>query len=224
LAREIEQLKKRLLHLSAVVEENLQRAVDAILARDEVLAAQAIERDREIDRMEVDLEEECLKVLALHQPVAADLRYIVACMKINNDLERIGDLACNIAKRAKDMARLPEALVPKDLREMAHRAQTMLRLCMDAYINHDPGLANRVCDMDDEVDDINRVVKEKVEKTILESPNAIKPLMRIFSVARYVERIADLTTNIGQDVIYMLEGEIVRHKPPGTGETARRET
>ena len=211
LRREIERLKKMVLSMSAVVEENVHRAVVAIEQRDDDLARQVIAADGEIDRTEIDVEEECLKILALHQPVAIDLRLIVAVLKINNDLERIDDLAVNIAERALFLSHQPRVRVPFDFPTMADKVRTMLKSSLDSLVNLDAGLARTVCASDDEVDDINRQMYDQVKQGISEHPEAMESLIHLLSVSRHLERIADHATNIAEDVLYMLEGEIVRH-------------
>lgn len=212
LQHEIEKLKKKILALGAKVEENLNQAITAAMQRDENLARNLIEKDQEIDRMEVELEEECLKVLALHQPVAGDLRFIVAVLKINNDLERIGDLAVNIAERAASLALLPPIALPFDLTEMAREVRVMLKKSLDALVNLDLELADEVCASDDQVDAINRQAYRQVTAAIRESLEQLESLINLLSISRYLERIADHATNIAQDVIYLLEGDIVRHR------------
>lgn len=212
LHREIESLKLKLLSLSAVVEEQVQKAVKALHERDAELARRVIHADdEEVDKAEVDVEEECLKVLALHQPVATDLRFIVAVLKINNDLERVGDMAVNIAERAGFLAQQPVE-VPFDFREMAHKAQSMLKMSLDALVNMDPELGRRVCATDDEVDTMNREMYDRVQQRIREHPEHVECLMHFLAVSRHLERVADHATNIAEDVIYMVTGEIVRHK------------
>lgn len=210
--REIEKLKKKILALSAYVEESVQRAVKALEERDARLAGRVIESDDEIDRMEVDLEEDCLKVLALHQPVANDLRFIIAVLKINNDLERIGDLATNIAERASTLAGVDRADIPIDLRAMAEKVQWMLKTSLDALVTENDRLAYQVCTSDDIVDKIHRESFARIEEAMRKSPEKIGTYLQVLSVSRQLERIADHTTNIAEDVIYMLEGKIVRHR------------
>jgi phosphate transport system protein len=212
LQREIERLKKQILTLSAVVEDNVQKAVKAISDRDERLAHRVIDRDFDIDQMEVEVEEECLKILALHQPVAIDLRFIIAVLKINNDLERIGDLAVNIAERAIYLSARQAINVPFDLPKMATLTQTMLHRALDALVNLDTGLASSVCAADDEVDSMNRAMYAQVEIEIGLHPDQIDGLINLLAVSRQLERIGDHATNIAQDVIYMIEGQIVRHR------------
>jgi phosphate transport system protein len=217
LQMEIEKLKERTLALGAVVEEQVRQSVEAILKRDARLAAEIINKDMEIDRTEVDIEEECLKILALYQPVAADLRFIIAVMKINNDLERIGDLAVNIAERAEFLARMEPNEPPFDLRDMAEKAQAMLKSSLDALVNRDTVAAQATCSADEEVDDANRRAYASFIDAARERPSRLGTLIHQFTAARQIERIADHATNIAEDVIYMLRGEIVRHHPQKYG-------
>jgi phosphate transport system protein len=211
LQREIERLKKQILTLSAVVEDNLQKAVKSISDRDAKLAQRVIDRDFDIDDLEVEVEEECLKTLALHQPVANDLRFIIAVLKINNDLERIGDLAVNIAERAIYLSQREPLTVPFDMPRMASLAQHMLHKALDALVTLDPVLANSVCASDDDVDALNRETYARIEDRIRRDPDHIDCYINFLAISRQLERIADHTTNIAQDVIYMIDGNIVRH-------------
>lgn len=209
---EVEKLKKRLLVISALVEESVQQAVQAVQERDEARATDVIIADTQIDSREVDLEEECLKVLALHQPVASDLRFIVMVMKINNDLERIGDLAVNIAERAHYLAVHEPVAFPGEMMRMAEITREMLRNCLDALINLDPAVAKEVLALDTRVDDINRQMYSLVTQAIRKKPEQMETQLQLLSVSRYLERIADHATNISEDVLYMSTGEIVRHQ------------
>ena len=212
LQREIEKLKKMILAESAVVEESVSKAVRAVKTRDAALARGIVDSDVDIDQSEVAIEEECLKVLALHQPVASDLRFIIAVLKINNDLERIGDLAVNIAQRAEVLAEQAPVEIPYDLSAMSRTACEMLHKSLDALVGTDATLAGEVCAMDSVVDALNRDAFARVQDAIRRSPDRLDALVSMLSVSRYLERIADHATNIGEDVIYMLEGEIIRHR------------
>lgn len=214
---EIERLKKRVLALSAAVEENVQDAVEAIERRDSALALSVIEGDDEVDRTEVDIEEECLKLLALYQPVAVDLRFVIAILKINNDLERINDLAVNIAQRAQFLGERPPVPFPFDLRRMAEKTQRMLTGCLDALIRQDADAALLVCAADAEIDEMNRRAYTRVLEALRSSPEGAESILCMFSVARQLERIADHATNIAEDVLYLLRGEIVRHRATPKG-------
>ncbi len=214
LERQIGKLMAMCLELGGSVEENVRAALKAVKERDVGLAREVIERDELIDQGEVDLEEECLKVLALYQPVAIDLRTIVAVLKITNDLERIGDLAVNISERAifaeKDEP-MPK-LAPLELDSMADIALHMLRGALDSLTEMDVRKAHDVYRTDEEVDALHRANFNHLENAIRDDPGSALPLTRYLSVSRFIERIADHATNIAEDVIYLLEGEIVRHR------------
>lgn len=212
LQKEIEDLKRKVLSLGADVEENVHKAVLSLQKRDSTLAEQIIAADYYIDRREVDLEEDCLKILALHQPVAIDLRFVIAVLKINNDLERIGDLAVNIAERAVFLTSEPPIDIPFDFPGMSEKTKIMLKNSLDALVNMDAKLARAVCAADDEVDAINRKMYGQVQDGIRKNLEQIESLIHYLGVARHLERIADHATNIAEDVIYMVDGEIARHK------------
>jgi len=214
LQREIQQLKKRLLSLCALVDEQLQMAVRAVLQGDQQLARAVRQRDAEVDRREVEVEEECLKILALHQPVAVDLRLIVAALKINNDLERIGDLAVNVARKARLVVSVSLTEPPFDLETMSRLAQQMLRDSLDAMVSLDAPLAESVCARDQQVNEMKRAIRRQVESMIRETPQETPGFLRLHGVSRNLERVADLATNIAEDVIYMVQGKIVRHAQP----------
>jgi len=209
---ELGRLRKKLLRLCAAVEESLRDALSALARRDGQLAARIIDNDAEIDRREVDLEEDCLKVLALYQPVARDLRLIVAVLKINNDLERIGDLAVNIAERVASLCHRAPIASPYDVLGMGEHSRTMLRKSLDAFVNLDSQLAHDVCRMDDTIDAMNREAYPKIVKAMEGHPDELEALISYISISRNLERVADHTTNIAEDVIALLEGEIVRHR------------
>jgi phosphate transport system protein len=210
--KEIENLKTKLLSLCAMVEKSLCLAVQSVKERDCVLAASVIEDDIKIDQMEVDVEEECLKILALHQPVAIDLRFIVTALKINNDLERIGDLAVNIAERAEFLAGQEPISTPFDFDAMAEKTQWMLTESLDSLVDMDGKRAFNVLAADDQVDAINREMYKQIEAAVVAHPSWTGRLLHLLSISRHLERVADHTTNVAEDVIYMVEGKIVRHK------------
>lgn len=212
LQREIENLKRKILSLGARVEKAVREAMRSIEARDAALARKIMEEDIQIDQMEVEVEEECLKILALHQPVAIDLRFIVAVLKINNDLERIGDLAVNIAERSSFLAGQPQVHVSFDFAQMSEKTEAMLNKSLDALVNLSSELAHEVCSSDDVIDNMNRQVYLKVQDALAEHPSHTTSLIHLLSVSRHLERIADHATNIAEDVIYMIDGQIVRHK------------
>ena len=209
---EIEKLKKKILHLAAMVEENLQIAVKSITEYDIRLADKVIQSDPIVDSLEVGVEEECLKILALYQPVAADLRYIIAVLKINNDLERIADLAVNIAERTKTVARHPNVEIPFDLHDMLSITVEMVKTSVDALVTKDTQKALHVINDDDKIDDHDANAFNVVQKQIRKNADYSEYYVSLLSVSRYLERIADHATNIAEDVIYMIDGEIVRHQ------------
>lgn len=213
LHKEIERLKKELLALGAIVEELLRKAMRALETRDAALARAVMDADERVDNKEVELEEDGLKIIALHQPVAIDLRFIVSVLRINSDLERIGDLAVNIAERARYLAGAEPLAVPIDFRPMAETAQEMLTKSLDAFVNMDTTLAQQILDMDNDVDEMNRRMYCTVYELIRKSPENVEVLLHLLSASRHLERIADHATNIAEDVIYMVDGNIVRHKP-----------
>jgi phosphate transport system protein len=210
--RQIDHLKQRVLIIGTLVEEAISKAITALINRDVPLAQRVIESDAEIDRMEVEVEEECLKILALYQPVAADLRYVVAALKMNNDLERMGDLAKNIAKRVGQLAQGDQADLPPQIRPMAIKTQEMVKQCLEAVINADPALARYVREQDDIVDNARQEIRDQVLEGIKANPENTDNLLRINAVSKHFERLADMATNVAEDVIYMVEGDIVRHR------------
>jgi phosphate transport system protein len=212
--RQIENLKQKILFVGTLVEEGIAKSISALMNRDRNLARTVIAEDDEIDRMEVDVEEEVLKTLALYQPVAADLRFVVAVLKINNDLERMGDLAKNIAKRVMFLTQCERVELPVEFRTMSAKTQAMVKQSLDALVNSDTALARKVREADDEVDHLRSEIQRHIEQQIVQSPKQTECLMRLTSVSRHLERLADMATNIAEDVIYMVDGEIVRHHRP----------
>lgn len=211
--RELGWLKKELLELSTLVEENVVKSILSLKNRDETLAREVINTDDVVDHSEVALEEQCLKILALHQPVAGDLRFIVSALKINNELERVADLAVNIAERSLVIMRQKVIDAPFDYTHMAQKSRSMLTRAIDSLIKMDTGLAHEVCNADDEVDELNREVYQRVYQLIKDKPENVEILINYISVSRHLERIADYATNIAEDVIYLVEGKIIRHQP-----------
>ncbi len=212
LQRDIDKLNKNILSLGALVEERFRIAMKAIECRDANLAEKVIDGDREIDEREVDIEEDCLKILAIHQPVADHLRYIVAVLKMNNDLERIGDLAVNIAERAELISSQDPIPIPFDYFTMAQRVQEMLEQSLDSMVNRDVALAYEVCAQDDDVDIMKTAMQGQFAEEIRKGQEHVESMINLFLVSRHLERIADHATNIAEDVIYMITGEIHRHR------------
>ena len=212
LQRELENLKKELLLIASMVENATRKALTALVERRRELAEEVIDEDYLINEKEVKIEEECLKILALYQPVAIDLRFVITALKVNNDLERVGDLAVNIAERAVFLSSREMLALTLDFPGMADKAQSMLAASLDALTHNDVKLARQVITMDDAVDLANRRMIKALRRLMQDNPATIKRAIHLFSISRQLERIADLATNIAEDVIYMVEGEVVRHR------------
>ncbi|MGD8703385.1 MAG: phosphate signaling complex protein PhoU, partial [Desulfosarcina sp.] len=193
-------------------EKRVNQVKQAVEDRDVAIAKKIIQLDHEIDQMEVDIEEECLKIIALHQPVATDLRFLIAVIKINNDLERIGDQVVNIAQRVVSIAKRPTVAYNFDYSVMANKAEAMLRMSLDSLVNQDLDNAIRVLHLDDEVDAIKDEVYDLIKKAIAGGvTDDIGYMINLLLISRHIERLADHATNIAEEVVYMIEGEIVRH-------------
>jgi phosphate transport system protein len=212
LTRDLEALHRDILSMCAMVEEMIHTAVDELWQPNLDSSRELARKDDEIDRWDVRIEETCLKILALHQPVAIDLRRITAVLKISGELERVADLAVHIAERACALIARPEVQVPEKLKQMARLAIDMLHRSIDAYVSLDSSLARKVCSDDENVDRLNREIIDELTSTMEDSPVCIEPAMHLFSAARHVERVADHATNIAEDVVYLVEGEIIRHR------------
>lgn len=212
LHRDLDHLHKSLLGLGGRVEVAIQDATAALFSRDVELARRVCDREREIDLLEVEIEEECLKMLALHQPVASDLRFIVAALKVDNDLERMGDAAESIAARAIQLAELPPIRLPEPLAAMVQAARGMTRKALQCLVHADVMQARQVLVDDDDVDAAQRSMFQALQSRMREKPEEIEACVLLLSATRQIERIADLATNIAEDVIFLNLGEIVRHK------------
>ena len=212
LQTELDNLKKELLHIASMVENATEKALVALIERRGELAQEVIDEDDLINDMEVRIEEECLKILALYQPVANDLRFVITVLKVNNDIERVGDLAVNIAERAIYLSPREMLDVTLDLPEMISDVMEMLRGSLDALTKKDTELARRIIIMDDKVDEANRKIYKVLQHLMSKKPGTIKRAVHLLSASRHLERIADLATNICEDVVYMVEGEVIRHQ------------
>lgn len=212
LHRDLDKLKKEILKLGNMVETAINNAILALNNREASYVDEVIKHEDVINDMEVKIEEDCLKILALHQPVAVDLRFIVVALKVNNDLERMGDFAKNIAKRARELMQdEPFPTLPEFVNELPDLVRTMVRKSLDSLVKLDIDLAREVIDMDDRVDEINRNMYAEVKKAIAENPARTETAINLLSTSRYMERIGDLSTNIAEDVIFMVEGKVIRH-------------
>jgi phosphate transport system protein len=212
LQRDMDNIHRDLLSLSALVEEMIDKATLSLSTGRQELADEVIRSDDAVDQREVKIEEECLKMLALHQPVAIDLRRVATVLKVNNDLERIADLAVNIAERSRNMDEYPDFPIPETLAHMVAMATQMVRSSLDAFVNLDAQAARRIMYMDDDVDRHNREIIAELQTLMQERPDLVPPGLHCFSISRHIERIADHASNIAEDVIYLVEGDIIRHR------------
>lgn len=212
LIRDLENLHRDILSMCANVEEMIHIAVQGLSQPRSELNNELIERDKEIDRMDVKIEEDCLKILALHQPVAIDLRRITTVMKIAGELERVADLAVNISERACGLMNIESMKVPPRLQEMAKRSLEMLHQSIDSYVELDSQLAQRVIEEDTSVDEMNRGIIDDLTNLMKQTSSQVEAGLHLFSSSRHIERIADHATNIAEDVVYLVEGEIIRHR------------
>jgi len=211
--RQLDKLRQKIAILGAEVEEAMHFALKALETRDERLARQVIDADDRIDQLEIDIEEDCLQTLALHQPVADNLRYVVAILKVNQDLERIGDLCVNIAEQVQMLCKLPPTEIPGlRIMQMAGMARSMLRKSLDAMTNLNIDLAKEVRAADPQLDELHRTTYTIVEQVLHKDQTLTDWALSCLSISRYIERIGDQSVNIAEDVIYMVEGEIYRHR------------
>jgi phosphate transport system protein len=222
LERDLEDLQSDLLALARAVEQTVGMATQALRGRDAALAQKVIDGDSGIDQGENRIGEKCLKILATHQPVAIDLRRITAAMMITTDLERMADLAVDIAGRAIALVGAAEVAISDRLQRMADLTAVMVRQSLDAFIALDAPLARAVCRLDDEVDRYNREVIAELVEAMRADTGLVEAGLSLFSATRHLERIADHATNIAEDVIYLVEGEIVRHHPEAIGGAGER--
>jgi phosphate transport system protein len=211
LQRDLKSMEQDLLDQSAMVERMVYRSCQALRQRDGGIVEEVLANEEIVNIRDVQIEEECLKILALHQPVAIDLRRVATVLKINSDLERMADLAVNVGERALKLVTFPEFQLPSGLDRMAEVAISMVRDALDAFVRQDLALAREVCRRDDVVDDLNRQVIDDLQAMISHDSTGVEPALQFFSAARHVERIGDHATNIAEDVIYLVDGEIARH-------------
>ncbi len=209
---ELSGLKEKILLMGSKVEEAIRLAMKSLVDRDSRLAKRVIQSDREINDIEIEVDEVCHRLLALHQPMAGDMRFITSAMKINSDLERMGDLAVNIAERALTLNEVAPLKPFIDIPRLASITQEMVKVSLDSLVNKDPEMAKKVCERDDEVDNLNDQIIRELISYMLEDRANIKRALDLILVSRYLERIADHATNVGEDVIYMVQGKDIRHR------------
>ncbi len=208
---ELKKLREEILYMGGLVEDQIQKAVRSLVDRDSELAEMIIERDHEVNRLDVDIDDLCIRLLALHQPAGRDLRFITTGLKITTDLERIGDMAVNICERAVELNQEPQLKPYIDIPRMALISQRMIRESLDAFVREDTVLALKVCNNDEEVDQLNSQIFREVVTFMIEDPHTINRAIKISSISKYLERIADHATNISEMVIFMVKGKSIRH-------------
>lgn len=211
LQRALDHLREQLIGQFGVVEQMVQLSVRSLTERRPDLADRVIATDAQVDEQDIQIEEECLKILALHQPVVDELRWLVTVIKVNGELERMADLACNIAERAKSLDLYPLFPVPGEITEMVAVTLQMVKESLDSFVDRNSKTAARVIQRDEQVDRLNRVVIDILHETMKQDPENIVPAVHCFSASRHLERIADMAENVSEEVIYLVEGEIVRH-------------
>ncbi len=207
----LKQLREKLLKMSGLVEESIGTSIKALMERNSELAYKVIKSDDAVNMLEVEIDNLCMKLLALYQPTAGDLRFITSTMKITNDLERIGDLGVNIAQRTLDLIKVPPLKLKLDIPKMAAVAQAMLKDSLNAFVNRDSKLAYEVCKRDDEVDDLNHSVFMALLQSRPEDQAPVERVVDLILAAKNIERLADHSTNICEDVIYMVDGKVIKH-------------
>jgi phosphate transport system protein len=212
--QELAQLKEQLLRMGSVVERQILRSMQSLVERDSELATKVVDHDRDVNSLDVDIDDTCIRLLALHQPTARDLRFITTAMKISSELERMGDLAENIARRALELNAEPQLKPYIDLPRMGDWTMLMVQECLNAFVNSDSKLARKVCNDDDYVDDLNEQLFRELLSFMLENPKTITRAIRLTFVAKSLERIADHATNVAELVVYMVEGKNIRHIAP----------
>jgi phosphate transport system protein len=208
---ELEQLKTKLLEMSSLVEAAIQRSISAVIHKDRSAADEVFRNEARINAIEIEVDEFCVNLLALQQPMAADLRLIVAALKINTDLERMGDLAVNTAQRARSLMEEPVIKPMIDIPHIAGLVQSMVRKALDAFVTRDPELARSVLASDDAVDNMRTACYHELVSFMEKDPQNIKPALDLLAVTRNLERIADHSTNIAEDVLFLVKGVDVRH-------------
>lgn len=220
--QELNKLKENLLKMAGLAEQAISNAVEALVQRNTSLAEKAIKEDEKINQMEILIDEWCLKLLALHQPMAADLRFITSAMRINIELERIGDLAVNIAERVISLNQEPQLKPYIDIPRMAEITQAMVKDVLDAFVNGDTNLARAVCERDDQVDALNDQVFRELLTYMMADPKTITRAVHLIIVSRCLERIADHTTNIAEGVIFMVKALVIKHHADAKAEETKK--
>lgn len=209
--QELADLRTQILRMGSLVEEQIERSIKALVDRDVDLASRVIERDALVNNMDVEIDETCIRLLALQSPAAGDLRFVTTAMKISTELERMSDLAENICERVIELNEEPQLKPYIDIPRMANWTMRMVRECLDAFVRSDADLARKVCSDDDFVDNLTHQLFRELLSFMIENPGTITRAIRLTFIGKYIERIADHATNVSELVIYMVEGKIIRH-------------
>jgi phosphate transport system protein len=215
LERELSRLQDRLLHMGSLTEQAIGKAIRSLTSKDAALAEEVIEEDKTIDVLEIEIDEHCVRLLALHKPEAVDLRFVTMAFKINNDLERMGDLAVNIAERTRSLLKAPMLKPLIDVPRMAELTRGMVTDSLDSFVRRDAELARNVCRRDDEVDNLNDQLFRELLTYMMQDPKFISRAIDLILIGRHLERIADLATNVAEDVYYLVRGETIKHGVAG---------
>lgn len=208
---ELDQLRTMLVRMGSLVEEQIDFGVKALLEADMSLARIVMDRDKKVDEFDNLIDQQCMKIFALSQPVAIDLRLLMAALKINNELERIGDIAVNLAERVEPLAHHSEIVRQSSVKEMAEAAREMVKSAIDSFVNNDPSLAQKVLVSDDYIDELDRDNFNRMVNAMKENPALVEPASHIMILSRHIERLADHATNIAEDVIFLVNAKIIKH-------------
>jgi phosphate transport system protein len=214
---ELDQLRTMLVRMGSLVEEQIDFGVKALVEADTGLARIVMERDKKVDEFDNAIDQQCMRIFALTQPVAIDLRLLMAALKINNELERIGDLAVNLAERVEPLVQHAGFVRSTPLKEMAEAAREMVKSAIDSFVNNDPSLAKKVLESDDFVDEMDRRTFSMMLNAMKESPELVEPASHIIILSRHIERLADHATNIAEDVVFLVNAKIVKHHAYDSG-------
>lgn len=214
LDEELAELKTKLVHMASLAEDQIDKALAALVKRDSALAYRVIERDHEVNALDVEIDEDCIRLLALHQPAARDLRLVTTGMKISTELERISDLAENVCERTIELNEEPQLKPYIDIPRMGNLARIMVKESIDAFVKDDSALARKVLAHDDLVDELMEQIFRELLSFMIEDPHTISRAIRLSFIAKYIERVADHATNIAELVVYLVEGKIIRHTSP----------
>lgn len=209
---ELKELKESILKMGGLVEEMMSKSLKALVERNSDIAQQVIDQDRPVNQLEMDIDQKCVHMLALRQPAASDLRFIILGIRISKDLERVGDLSVDVCQQVLDLNKSPEFRAYDDLVSMSVKSQFMVKNALDAFVKNDPELANKVCEMDDEVDDLKHKVFLDMAEFMGKNPQHVQQSLYFILISRHLERIADHATNIAEEVIFMVKGQDIRHR------------